>query len=54
MAGMREQLETLGASGFVTGAVSDPVRRIIAKLGGAPLPGEQYVIQTERLTCPQP
>jgi hypothetical protein len=35
MAGMREQLETLGASAFMTGAVSDPVRRIITKLGGA-------------------
>jgi hypothetical protein len=38
MAGMREQLETLGASAFMTGAVSDPVRRIITKLGGAAVP----------------
>jgi hypothetical protein len=54
MAAMAEQLEALGAAAFMTGAVSDGVRAIIRKLGGAPLPGEQYVIQTERLTCQQP
>lgn len=49
--GLAEQLEDIGADAFMTGAVDDGVRRLIQKLHGTPVPGEQFVIQRERLTC---
>lgn len=49
LVGLRHQLEDLGATAVMTGAVSDDVRALIARLQGQPLPGEQYVIRRENL-----
>lgn len=37
-------VEQFGATAFVTAAIDDRVRGLIAHVGGVPLPGEAYVI----------
>jgi hypothetical protein len=52
IAGMKTLARGWGAKGVVTAAVSDDVRRLIAKMGGAQLPGEAYVLPVGE-TCQQ-
>jgi hypothetical protein len=52
--GMREAVSLWGASSVMTGAVSDEVRALIAKLHGRLVPGEQYVIPLNGATPCQP
>jgi hypothetical protein len=57
LGGMRRALaEHFGASGAITGAMSDEVRGILAGLGATKLPGDHYTLTlgVRRATCQQP
>ncbi len=45
---MTKAARGLGAETVVTGALTDEVRRLIAGLGGARLPGDQYVLPLKK------
>jgi hypothetical protein len=51
LAGMREALTDIGAASFVTSAVSDEVRTIIAGLGGTKIPGDHYLVPMKGAIC---
>jgi hypothetical protein len=42
--GLRRMLRDLGVGGFITGALSDEVRGLLAHVGARPLPGDHYVV----------
>ncbi len=45
-------VEHFGATAFVTAAIDDRVRGLIAHVGGVQLPGEAYVVTLkERISC---
>lgn len=45
--GMREVARGWGARTVLTAALTDPVRSLIASLGGSMLPGDHYVLPVE-------
>lgn len=46
-AAVKSAVRGSGARGFVTAAVDDDVRRLIAKVGGTPLPGSHFTVTVE-------
>jgi hypothetical protein len=57
LGGMRRALaEQFGATGAITGAMSDEVRGILDGLGAQKLPGDHYVLSlgSRRESCQQP
>lgn len=49
--GMRELLQTVGADAVLTVAVDDVVAGMLETAGATKLPGTQYVLPVERITC---
>lgn len=48
---MRGVARSWGATAVLTGALTDDVRRLIASLGGQPLPGDHFALPVEAPPC---